>query len=396
MRFADPAWEANAERTGLWYEPEPWSVDDLVGWSAETLSGAVAALKRLYPPDKAKQIFQTQPRVADLLLNADPKAQDGLLSLGLDAECVQVWTYPELVGKLRRDDQFDGARFELALMAAMARERVAWKYEPFRPAPGAKHPNPDFSIDLEGESLVVDAKAAKRSNAAREFSAWQRLVFRGEDRSAPDPLSADLTFHESLVRQLQKMSQAERNELAHRIRTTIRRLHGEANFPSSVTVDDLVTISVDGREGLRSTGGEIDPDIEAERIVRGLVRDGAAQIPPGQSGCVIVRQTSIFEPALFKAVLREVGRWMREEGQDAAQLQHVLVVAFAFHEHRPLLHVMPISRKATPGSIIRFANALSRGLNEHACRSHGWPFESIPVFDEGAHLPGAEDQDFEL
>jgi hypothetical protein len=153
-----------------------------------------------------------------LLTDVSLIRQSHLLSLGLDALDVSAQSHAGLVKRLRRDNQFPGARFELYLMASLTRGRIGWVYEPLKGLAGV---NPDFEIDTAQRRFLLEVKAARVSATRRKQEAWYRTLMFGDAPAAPDILQAELEVDPAVTR----LSEKERTVLAKAVRDVAKRLH---------------------------------------------------------------------------------------------------------------------------------------------------------------------------
>ena len=123
-------WFEEVRLDGDWVQPRFWRDPCYLTaspWPKKDLSLAFAALRRVYPPEVAREIFSgSQPRLRGLLIDPMAPFTSALLFFGLDAAAARVWKFPDLVGRLRSDEHFHHARLEVEVMAALLRPRVAF------------------------------------------------------------------------------------------------------------------------------------------------------------------------------------------------------------------------------------------------------------------------------
>jgi len=372
------------EATGRWDTPEPWPPQETVGlpWTRDELAAALTALRRIYPPDITKKIFRAQPGIAQLLSDISLTRQSPLLYFGLDAVVASPWHYPELVKKLRSDQQFPGARFEVSVMASLTRGGVTWAYEPLKDVGVV---NPDFEVSTGEYYLLMDAKAARIGALRRKEEAWYWRLMFGDAPAPPDLLLAELEVDHAVT----QLEETRRTALAEAVRSAAKRLHSAGSYPASECVDGLIRVTVDSTP--RSSLNPVyDLESEARRVVRGLVHEGAGQIPADREGALLVDLGGFGQGDLGKT-FEEVRRWMREEGRLEQRVGYVLLTCLGFHKHKVLRYVLPIGRRRLPYEVIQLTNALVQGFNWHASLLEGCTGDDLPLLNLDGDWPGMEE-----
>jgi len=207
----------------------------------------------------------------------------------------------------------------------------------------------------------------------------------GDAPAASDLLPAELEVSEAIT----QIDGTRKEALAKAVRSAVKRLHGAGQYPASECVDGLIRVTVHATP--RSSYNPVfDMESEARRIVRGLVRDGAAQIPANREGALLVHLGRCDQGHLGQT-FDEVKRWILKEGSLEQQLKYVLLMRLAFYQHNPLLHVLPIGRRRLPSDIIQMSNALVRGANRNACLLNGYTDDDLPLLEPNGDWPGVEE-----
>jgi hypothetical protein len=380
-RFS-PAWLKSLSETGKWDEPAWWRESDYLArspWTGPELEAAFEALRRIYPPRISKKILREQPRVAHLLLDPFAPHVSGLVSLGLDAAFVEAWRYPRLLKRLHHDDQFDGARFELALLAAFRIAELPFRYEPLPKAKG--QPDPDFEISFENNHLLLDAKSAGLGERIRENKKWFESLCMGLLHGAPRH-KGELT---PTFQQLQDCDEGRRWIRAHiqELRQRTAQALLAAGQAESYPVEEAITI--DGKELVRlqilgpagSSGGSSfvgvphNTQAEAVRLVKNLVEGAASQIPADRIGGAIIEVDEMLAPT---PIVREVERWFSEEGSSYPQVVFVLIAIYALLDDNLFKVAVPVWRAHAPFAehANLLAERISHGLSWQALRTAEW------------------------
>jgi len=372
-------WMTEVATTGRWWDPAFWRhpayrAESLL--DAEQLEAAFAALQKLYPEKDTRAAFawaleEVPKRPKDLEEPRapkgpkDPKKRErlmqgiiwrilscpfrpdlsGLVRLGLDAVDADLFAQPELVRKLREDipREFKGARFELRCLAALRNAGIVTDYEPLSGAGTGR--NPDFRLRLPGQ-LYVDAKHVEEGDGIKEETRWWlQLGMPDEVAMYADDLDALMndppaTAHVRLTekyRQLQESTSGRSylrtniRRLSEQIERTKRRLAASGGpFPAVEVIEGLIEVAVEipesGQGGMNMTGSSTDTTKEVGRIVRGAVTTGAAQIPPGELGLVLLDPESY---APIELLVEELKRWMAAPGEGAEYPNLVGVLAIS-------------------------------------------------------------------
>lgn len=355
-----PAWRNAVAISGRWDEPAYWRAPTYwkdSPWSLDEVEAAAEAVLQVFPAQVSASLLCNNHSFLWSIV-ADPGAPwvSNFLSFGFDARDAEPWQLPSLLRRLRNEGEHEGARFELALLAAFRRAGVPCQYEPFA---GARGPNPDFVLNL-GSELAVDAKLARDSQRTIEEREWferitlVRDLFEGMRPLPPVRCRIELTdrFHA-----MQHTDDGRRwirenlDRLESETRSLRDRLALSLTLPAEGDVEDLVRVLALHRQD--PSGGHhlgVPPNFsrEAARIVRGCLTSGAAQVPDGMTGLVVVRvdwHTSLGH------VAREAERWFCEEGQSYASLVGAVFVAHGVlgGETVVVSELAPVWRKATSG-----------------------------------------------
>jgi hypothetical protein len=143
-------------------------------------------------------------------------------------------------------------------------------------------------------------------------------------------------------------------------RAKVRLATSGGPFPAIDVVEELIEVEVLGPPGTASsgsvTGVPTDNRKEVARVVRGAVKTGATQIPPGKIGLVLLNP-GMHAPTHL--LVEEVTRWMTAvgEGADYPDLVGALVVSELMVEpvEGVLGHVdvlVPVWRDSAPDWVV--------------------------------------------
>ena len=300
-------WIDNVRETGRWDRPRFWRHPDYQEtspWSAAEHKQAFAALRVIYPPNEVRRIFAraaTLPWLAPLLMDPFRPDLSGLLSLGFDAAHARIERYPDLAHRLRGDD-YPGARLELAIVAALERQRIAYEYEPFAKESrrhakrGESFPNPDLRIRI-GHWVIADIKHMQTSERANRRLRRFQLVQHGQpDNWQVIKGGIELTARYARLEQ-SNYSEDRLDRLALRLHQRARERAEEMRLlgiGSETIGGGLLRLDLGRSDAL---GVPLDDPRDANRIV-GRLDEGASQIPKGEPGLVIV-QPGYSDPFLL-------------------------------------------------------------------------------------------------
>ena len=371
------------ETNGRWDLPAPWLSEETVRlpWPPGELADALEALRRIYPSNISKSIFRTQPALTQLLTDFSLIEQCPLLHFGLDSAIAQPWRYPELLRKLRVDEQFPGARFEVSVMAALTHGRISWSYEPLRSGMGK---NPDFEIDIGIRRMLMDAKSARVGTHQHKEKSWYWRLMFGEAPTDPDLIPVELEVSERVA----NLNDAAKEALGEAVRATAKRLLAGGEYPASESVGGLITVTA--HKTPRATLNPVfDMDREASRIVRNLVQEGASQIPSDRLGALLINMGVIGDRDIGKT-MNEITRWMLEEGSSERQVEQVFLTMLSLYQHKPVHCVFPCSRHRMPPELIETVNSLVRGFNRNLSLLRGYTDDDLPLLDVTGSWPGVE------
>jgi hypothetical protein len=354
------AWRASVARTGRWDAPAYWQSDSYredSPWSPEEVESAAEAVRKVYPPEVAASLLRDSSSFLWGIV-ADPGAPwvSNFLSFGFDARDAEAWRLPSLLRRLRNEEEYEGARFELALLSAFRRARIPCKYEPLS---GTQGPNPDFSLDL-GAELVVEAKLARESHRTIEEREWferitlVRDLLRGVHAPHPVRFRIELTDHFRAIQESEVGRRWIRSNL-ERLEMETRRLRDRLalslSLPDEGDVEGLVRVLAlhpQDPTGGHHLGVPPDSSREAARIVRGCLTSGARQVPEAMKGLVFIRvdwHTSLVD------VAREATRWFSEEGEAYPALVGAVFVAHGMLEGETVMvdELTAVWRGTVPG-----------------------------------------------
>ena len=315
-------WFPYVGKTGRLFESKYWRDPrylEVSPWPKEELDKAFSALEKLYPPKDVIRIFsEDAPYLRKLLYDFVSPWFSVLVGLGFDLAVAQPWEYRELIHRLKKESQFDGARFELSVWAAFIRAGIGIIYEPFRKQGSV---NPDFKIRI-GNGLILDVKHPQTSyDSQKEQELFEKIVGVGVTAFSTPSIPAKVELTEGFREKLRDDDGCRwLFENASRIQEAVRekkvQLSSSSSFPAVEIVEGLVKIEVMGPVGSSGASAYIGvkPDFvgEARRIVRGCLQSGASQIPSDHLGAILVKaewNTTI------EIVEKEVIRWFDQEGE---------------------------------------------------------------------------------
>jgi len=380
------AWLDEVRSTGRWDVPPYWRAPDFLEnspWSVAQLNAALAAAQRVFDERTTRRAFAApQPGLVRLLTNWAHPIFNPVVRLGLDAIDAEPWNHPTLLRRLRSDPEFDGAEFELQLLAACKRAGFPVQFEPYRVAGG---PTPDLSVNLGGTEIFVEAKLIRDSSIAREDSGW--FLRLSALRVGPDG-----QLLPSSIRYTTEFSEKHRTDegrrwIADRFKrimdeetATLLRLASQ-NRPADaiVSVDGVpvlhVAIGASGKGFQCSSFGSSwhHESHEALRITRNTIADAASQIPPGSKGIVVADIHDRVDPSM---VAEEVKVWMTDpEGASHLNLAAVIVVGRQWIDdwaHRCAVMVYRTGDDAIPSILHDFRARLEIGLNAFSRTAGAW------------------------
>lgn len=354
-----PQWRPLMQRTGIWWEPHPWPEQHVEGLTLgrADLDAALAALRRLYDSDVARRIFadRGQPTLAQMLTDGVLPRHSKLLALGTDLVDAAPWGagYGDLLGKLRVDENYRGARFELSLLAAMRRAQIEFEYEPLRDRGGS---NPDFAISTRDRTLIVDAKAAGPSQLVRDDDAWHHAMLWGADgyRNPDGPLPVILSFTD----RVDELQPWQKRALTPEVRAVAQRMIEGGVAPAKEIVGDTVIVEVNGR-GASGVLERPNHTKEASRVVANLIAENATQIPPDREGGFFIALGQMPDVRKTRA---EVVNWLNGPGLDYPQIEYVFLFAHTFIGHLLRYVVVPVGRGPLPDDVKELATAILRNV----------------------------------
>ncbi len=355
-------WRLELQQTGLWFEPSFWRALDYVDgspWSLQELDAAFAVLtQHIYPVKAARRMFREQPTLANrLLMDFLAPHLSELVSLGFDARDAELWRYPKLIQRLRSDEQFEGARFELSLMAAFQRAEMPFRFEPLA---GGRSSNPDFELMLDSTALFIDAKCAQTSKWREEEERWFNAI--SLDLFLNPPPSYPL-FRIDTTETFEELQRSEEGrswlrshvpEIKARVRGILESLakadsfpvQGTVEFPQGKLVNVYVSGTISGSGGQSMmTGPTIDAERESIRVAQNFLRKGASQLPRDRHGALII---DIGDDARAERVEQEVRSWFSGEGAAYPQLVGVILVVPAWLGNTHYKMVCPVWRDTAP------------------------------------------------
>jgi hypothetical protein len=374
IRFSDE-WQRGVRDSGLWLEPAFWRDQDYLArspWPAQEIDAAFDALLQLYPTKVARRIFRSEPKLAQRLMDYWAPHISPLLELGFEAHAAAPWQHRKLLQRLRSGEQFEGARFELTLLAAFKRARIDCSFEPHDGTQGAS--NPDFKLVLDGTPLFIDAKYAQMSRRREEEERWFRSISLNLFLEPLDPYPLFKIELTEKFEQLQGSDEGRSwlrgniHDIEKKVRSKVEELAKAVSFPVEGGIDSpagtIVKVWVDDLAGpgraSSVTGLAPNTDLESIRVARNFLEKGASQLPAGQAGALII---DIGKDALVDRVEQEVRRWLAVEGVAYPWFAGVVLLAPEFA--RRGRWIQPVWRDAAPPAVQdtgwceRFADALN-------------------------------------
>jgi hypothetical protein len=375
------SWLVDVALTGRWWQPEFWRDAEYLAaspWSAERVDQAFQVLIELYteaeakaafgwvlerdPVERARRMERSLWRLLSLPLRPDLSP---LLRLGFDLLDAELTVRSDLARRLRSDVQHEwkSARFELRCLAAFRNAGL----DVVCASPNEPPKCPDFALRLQDRAVHINAQYAEEGEWAKEEQSWLwklSMASVGRTEIAERPLSA----HVRLTSRFQELQQNEAGRAY--LRANIDRLAAElaaakirlANtpgpFPAFEIIEDLVEVKVvrplESAGSGSTTGVPTDIRREVTRVVRGAVARGAAQLPSGEPGLVLL-DPGMHAPSHL--LVEEVKRWMATEGAAYANLAGVLVIAEVLVEPVAsvvgcLEQIVPVWRDEAPRWIV--------------------------------------------
>jgi hypothetical protein len=401
-------WWREVQRTGHWFDPPFWRAPTYAEgspWSVEELDEAFEVLTQCtYPVKAARRMLRDEPRLShQLLMDFWAPHISELVSLGFDALHAEAWRHKKLLRRLQRDAQFEGARLELSLMAALSRAELPFQFEPLAAGEAS---NPDFELMLDGTSLFIDAKCAQTSKWREEEQRWINDLSHDLFLEPPKPyplFRVDTTEEfEKLLRTEQGRSWLRKHmpEIRARLRITLEELAGADTFPVRATLEfpevgTLVNVHV---SGLMGSGGQsmmmgpaIDSERESIRVARNFLEKGASQLPPDRHGALII---DIGRDAGGEHVEQEVRRWFSGEGATHPQLVGVLLIEPAYLGSTFYEMVRPVWRENAPSEVQaeNWSKRLEEGLNWKALCVAAWSEQRTAEARSPADADGSGEQ----
>lgn len=381
----DEAWLALMAQTGAWDDPPYWTDPQYVAaspWSVAEVDDAFAELRRIYTRPRARAIFQRailqrqeqeqrqelrreqrhEPALWQVLADLLFAPHSRLVALGLDAAaCGSVWNRKNLVDALIADGRgFEGACFEVAFFAALTRALVPCTHEPLAVAADKKRkkgePNPDFSATI-GRELLLELKLSRESDRTRDERKWHIDIAMGTERTAGIPSEIKLlpAFREMQERDGGSWMRQNFKRLLDLLEDSKERLAASAGpFPAEEVIEESIHLKVKGPRGSGPGGGTLGPppnvEREARRIVRGLLSDGATQIPAERIGIVVIDPGWSADVGCLCA---EVRRWMIEEGAAYSQVVGAAIISrrYAIDYALSLALLTPVWRDTAPREV---------------------------------------------
>lgn len=280
---------------------------------------AVAALRRLYPPDVCRDLLR-RPWHGALLL---PLFKSYIVphvftcfQLGLDLDAARPWDDSDLLARLRNRNMFAEAWNELEVWANLREAAIEHRREPL--TLGGKRP--DFALYLNYRQYFLEVKLLDESDADAFANEFHRELF------------ADVPWE--LFRPRQKVtvrSSSEYAALAERhqgldrldaerevIREALRKAYDAlvtADVPTGVyPVTPFATVEVEAAEP-GSSGNEVgiefvletSPERRALRAAR-LVASAFEQLPADGIGIVMVRAREGLPPETVAERVTDLAR----------------------------------------------------------------------------------------
>lgn len=349
-------WVERVRTDGNWNAPPIWRPEDVVAspWGRELADTALAAVLRLYDRESTRRIFATtSPNCLWHLLGISWALHvSPLFRLGVDLLTAEAWAEKNLLERLRVASEYEGARLELAVYASLRRvgklQPIGFRYEPLRNAGGS---NPDFEIEPRGLGIYLDTKKTRES--ARTKEDWR--YFLTLTQYAPHGVSVALTDRfDGLQRAADGRAWINDNldRLGSLVDAAGRRLVAAGQFPAEQVIEDLILVRAPHRPGTAPHHGHQgtprDEEHEAARVARGVVQNGAGQIPHDKPGVLLV-DVGYYGDVRF--VTHEIARWLQEEGAGYSNLVGVFVLGDIYHQGEFLDAFIPVWRNNAPPKI---------------------------------------------
>ncbi len=362
MERLSPEWFSHVEKTGRWQEPVYWRTEKYVQsapYTVEELDAAFDWLARVYDEKRTKRAFKDRSSLfCQLICSQSYPRGNELVSLGLDLALVDP--SQSFVKSLRNPNGYHGAAFELECMAAFKVAGMEYEYEPFRRQGGK---NPDFLLPRIGGGLVVDAKFARRSPYSIQAEELARKITQQD--APPFALAGrELTieFSNALQRLLaspggMRKLRPRAAALAAQVKEAVRAAD-EVDERTVIDIDGLVTIRLGRRladSGLVGTFSmaATDPEVEIDRQIKNNVMKGAAQIPEGRTGAVLLDIGEHTDPDVAH---HSVSEWLNHPDEEGGQYAGMLGVVIVFAARLAgvpvrLLHAEPVWKQGVAQEI---------------------------------------------
>jgi hypothetical protein len=371
--------------TGEW--SPIWVPGDVVDspFDADEVEQVRGWLHRVYPPEVARRVFadREQPLQA-LLSDFMALSLSELFSLGLDG--VLANPPSSLIERLQVADGFIGARNELSVMAALRATGIPFEHEPLGSEIGVK--NPDFRLPDLGDGLYLEVKHCGAGFNARDAARLAEFIHCQDvfienwtDRWTTvgfTELGHRLLSNPSGVRELRRSAPA----LREKVRAALRRPQHDPD-PFEVVIDNLVRVRL-GERIDSGFGGHFDiavpdPDLEADRIIKGHLEKGAAQLPADRAGVVMIDVDNSMNPS---RVAQAVRAWLGhpEHGALYEGLVGAILVWGYWPDEEPyvrFLKLCPIWKPAAPAVYRdrRFWDRLEVGMNWQRIHHWQWAYD---------------------
>lgn len=412
------SWLVDVATTGKWWQPEFWrepAYRESSPWDVERVEAAFRALTKLYTEADAKAalawvlaqdpVERAQRRAGALWkLLACPLRPDlsPLLRLGLDIVDSGLSVHSKLAHVLKSEEfpAWNSARFELRCLAAFRNAGLEILGEPSQ----GDDRSSDITLRIGDRAVCIDVQHAEEGEWAKEEQGWLWKLLTGLTGRTETSAERSIHAHVRLTPKFRMFQQsvegrsylrAHIDRLAEAIATTkIRLADHSVRFPAEELIDDLIEVKVMGPPGSAGGGGSIlgvstDARREVARVVSGAVARGAARLPSGAPGLVLL-DPGMHAPSHL--LVEEVKRWMAQEGAGYTDLAGVLVMAEVLVEPVPsvmgrLEQIVPVWRDDAPRWLIEgpwdaLSDALSargRDVLEYRCAraSSEWPTDGL-------------------
>lgn len=312
---------------GKWFEPPYWTEAGFTGgapWDASLIARAYGEARRIFTADRTlaivsewleavtnpkpvtsadwSPVFSLKPLFGVLLDRARAKGSE-LLALGLDALHLSP-DQDDLRRRLAIEKEYLGARFELAIHAALVRAEI-----PFRPArkkTATKEPNPDFVLELGGRPFFLEAKSLQPSAEAREFAKlyWRLLMGPKGDDMFDGSFDFLPAFWPLLkVEHGWKALEARFEELATKMRCAHDRLAGEPEGTKE-EIDGILVVTAGRPTSLRYPFIPLAEEAEPSRLIEKFP-EYVKRIPKDEIGAFAVRMDTGVDPVDMELAIRE-------------------------------------------------------------------------------------------